>query len=247
MAPSIGVVTDSTSQPTPFWRSRTPWFVLALACALLAAGASFFLPKAGDPARLVPTLNESAVGPMGQQGRLLPGDPQALGPVDAPVVMVMFSDLLCPFCARFANETEPLLVEKYVDAGLLRIEWRDLLLFGEPSLTAARAARAAGEQGRFWEFVGALYAGAPAQGRQALTDARLLEIAQEAGVPDLERFESDRLSPAFDAAIEADGRVADGLGITGTPAFVINGHRLVGAQPFDAFAGVIDTLLQGSD
>lgn len=240
-------MTDSTPRGTPFWRSRTPWFVLALLFAVLAAVLSFFLPKAPEATRVVPSLAQGAEGPLARPERLVEHDPLAVGPVDAPVVMVMFSDFLCPFCARFANQTERRLVEEYVERGLLRIEWRDLILLGEPSYAAARAGRAAAEQGRFWEFMRALYAGAPATGRQSLPPARLLELAREAGVSDLERFEREMSSSLFDAALERDGRQADSLGVTGTPTFVINGHLLVGAQPFPAFAAVLDELLAATD
>ena len=111
--------------------------------------------------------------PLGEQARREASDPFALGNVDAPVALVVFSDYRCPFCARYSQATEPELVARYVDAGKLRIEWRDFPIFGDASLLAARAGRAAAAQGKFWEFNRAVYAAAPASGHHDLTEAKL--------------------------------------------------------------------------
>ncbi|MCQ3971414.1 DsbA family protein, partial [Klebsiella pneumoniae] len=84
--------------------------------------------------------------------------PLSLGEDDAPVVMVMYSEFQCPFCGKFARDTEPELVERFVDEGILRIEWRDLPYLGEESLTAVAAGRAAADQDAFWPFAARLYA-----------------------------------------------------------------------------------------
>ena len=68
----------------------------------------------------------------------------ALGDVDAPVVMISYSEFQCPFCGKYARDTEPILVEKYVDSGVLRIEWRDFPYLGPESTTAAQAGRGSG-------------------------------------------------------------------------------------------------------
>ena len=183
------------------------------------------------------------IGPLGDQARRVDGDPLAIGAVDAPVVMVEYSDYRCPFCAKFSRDTKPVLMQRFVDKGLLRIEWRDVPIFGEPSLIAARAGRAAGEQGRFWEFNAALYAQAPADGHPDFTAADLRAIAQTAEVADLERFDADAASDRFDDAIRADAREAQDLGLISTPSFAVNGHPGVGAQPTDAYTELIESLL----
>ncbi|WP_038170462.1 DsbA family protein [Tomitella biformata] len=183
------------------------------------------------------------IGALGDQARRVDGDPLAIGAVDAPVVMVEYSDYRCPFCAKFSQATVPVLLAEYVDKGLLRIEWRDVPIFGEPSLIAARAGRAAGEQGRFWEFNTALYAQAPATGHPEFTPADLRALAQTAGVADLDQFDADAASPRYDDAIWADAREAQDLGLISTPSFAINGHPGIGAQPTDAYTDLIDHLL----
>jgi protein-disulfide isomerase len=174
-----------------------------------------------------------------------PGDPMALGRPDAPVTMVMFSDYRCPFCAQFSRETEQQLVGQYVDTGQVRIEWRDEPLFGPESMLAAQAGRAAAAQGRFWQFTSAVYAAAPPNGHPELPAARLAQFAQQAGVPDMGRFVADTNAPATAAAVRHDLDQAGELGITSTPAFVINGKPLLGAQPIEEFRAAIDGALAG--
>ncbi len=183
------------------------------------------------------------IGPLGDQARRVDGDPLAIGAVDAPVVLVEYSDYRCPFCAKFSQDTAPVLLSDYVDQGLLRIEWRDVPIFGEPSLLAARAGRAAGEQGKFWEFNTALYAQAPAAGHPEFSAADLRAIAQTAGVVDLEKFDADAASEKYDHDIWTDARQAQDLGLISTPSFAIDGHPGIGAQPTSAYTELIDRLI----
>lgn len=142
-----------------------------------------------------------AMGPLGDLAHRVADDPMALGDVDAPVVMIAFSDFRCPFSAQFSRETEPQLIDRYVDAGTLRIEWRDLPIFGQQSFNAARAGRAASAQDKFWEFTRAVYADAPETGHADLTLEALQTYSQQAGVPVLTRFTADATGSTFDAAI----------------------------------------------
>ena len=201
----------------------------------------------GEQSEAAPDAGSSSVsgppvmGPLGDLAHREPDDPMALGDVDAPVVMIAFSDFRCPFCAQFSRETEPQLIDRYVDTGTLRIEWRDLPIFGQQSFDAARAGRAAAAQGKFWEFTRAVYADAPETGHADLTLETLQSYAQQAGVPDLARFTAAATGTAFDAAITADSTEAQSLGIPATPAFSINGDPVLGAQPFSEFVDLIDT------
>lgn len=182
---------------------------------------------------------------MGDLARRTPGDPLALGHPDAPVVMVMFSDFRCPFCAKFSRDTEQQLVDQYVNPGKLRIEWRDDPIFGPASVRAAQAGRAAAAQGRFWQFNRAVFAVAPERGHPDLPDARLQQFAQQAGVPDMAKFDADMDAPATAAAVQSDIDQAGTLGVPSTPAFVINGNPILGAQPIDQFRSAIDGALAG--
>ncbi|WP_168200736.1 thioredoxin domain-containing protein [Allokutzneria sp. NRRL B-24872] len=175
-------------------------------------------------------------------GRRKAGDPYAMGKVDAPVVLVEFADYRCPYCVKFATDTKPELIRRYVDTGVLRIEWRDYPMFGEESEYAALAARAAGRQGKFWPYHELAFAEAPRQGRASFPRERLVEIAKRVGVADLKRFEADLADPKIAEEIKADIDEGRRLGVSGTPAFVLNGRPMVGARPLEEFVAAIERL-----
>src|SRR5699024_3043435 len=166
-------------------------------------------------------------------------DPLARGSVDAPVVMVAFEDFRCPFCAKFSTETAPKLIDRYVDKGVLRIEWRDYPIFGEESKRAARAGRAAAKQDKFWEFHDVVFSHAPDRGHPDLPMDKLVSYAKEAGI-DIDQFKSDMDDQSVEEAVEADASLATQLGIQSTPAFIINGQAIIGAQPLDTFVEAIE-------
>ncbi|WP_199551500.1 DsbA family protein [Streptomyces sp. N35] len=168
-------------------------------------------------------------------------DPLAQGRADAPVVMIEYADFKCGFCGKFARDTEPDLVKKYVDAGKLRIEWRNFPIFGKESEAAARGAWAAGQQGRFWEFHAAAYEeGAKEKG---FGEDRLKALAEQAGVADVDRFVRDAAGKEAREAVARDQQEAYGLGAASTPSFLVNGRPIAGAQPAGTFTQAIDEAL----
>jgi len=174
-----------------------------------------------------------------QLARRTPNDPLAMGKVDAPVVMVAYSEFQCPFCGKFARDTEPTLVKKFVDQGTLRIEWRDFPYLGPESTTAAHGGRAAAAQGKFWAFHDALFADpAPVNGGK-LTPAYLAGVAKDLGL-DVVRFSQDLSSPQTAAAVQQDFKEGQSIGVTGTPAFLINGEPIIGAQPTATFVAAVE-------
>ena len=138
---------------------------------------------------------------------------------------------------------EPELIEKYVDHGTLRFEWRDFAYLGQESKTAARAARAAQEQGKFWEYHDLLYQNQGSINGGTYSDDKLVGLARQLGL-DIESFESGLASGRFEEVVQEDLREAQELGIQGTPSFTINEQRLVGPQPLEAFEQVIEEELQ---
>lgn len=191
-----------------------------------------------------PNTSQQGSTPALEMSRRIDGDPTAMGSVNAPVVLVEYSDFRCPFCALYARNIQPEIVKEYVEAGLVRLEWRDLPLFGQQSVDAAMAARAAGEQGLFWEFQDAVFAAAPERGHADLPPERLREFAQLVGVPDLQKFDHDRVNAELLNRVAADRDEGIALGVTGTPTFLVNDVPLSGAQPLDNFRAVIDQALE---
>jgi protein-disulfide isomerase len=153
----------------------------------------------------------------------------------APVTVVVFTDFQCPFCAR-AEKTMAALTQKY--AGRVRVAFKNNPLpFHENGRLAARAAMAAGEQGKFWEYHDALFAHQDALGREALEG-----YAKDLGI-DLVRFRAALESSHIAAAVDADVAEAGALDVKGTPCFFVNGRRIVGAQPLAAFEAAVDEAL----
>jgi protein-disulfide isomerase len=126
--------------------------------------------------------------------------------------------------------------------GKVRLVFKDLpLAFHEHALPAAEAARCAGDHGRFWEYHDLLFAAQP-----AFTRADLEKYAARLDVP------ADSFAACLDggrhrAAVKADAAEAHAVGVRGTPTFFVNGRRLVGAQPFEAFRSVIEQVLRGHE
>lgn len=237
----------------PWWRRPGAATWLLSAAAIVAAVVLIVISPGGDskPAadadQLTVTADDSGVrGPIADLERRRDGDELALGRTDAPVVMVEYSDFRCPFCGRFARETHPELVRRYVDKGVLRIEWRDFPVFGNQSELAARAARAAARQGRFWEFQERLFADAPSKGHAKYPKAKLVAAAKAVGVQDLARFEREMQADDVRREVEADRDQGLSVGVNSTPAFVINGTPVLGAQPLEAFVTAIEQA-RGSD
>lgn len=168
-----------------------------------------------------------------------PDDPMALGEPDAPVVMLSYSEFQCPFCGKFARDTAPIIIDQYVEDGTLRIEWRDFPYLGPESTTAAQGGRAAAAQGRFWDFHDAMYADQLPPNSGGLDEDHLVGIAEELGL-DVERFRTDLRSDATRRAIAEDFSQGQAIGVTGTPAFVINGVPVIGAQPTEVFEQAIE-------
>jgi protein-disulfide isomerase len=166
-------------------------------------------------------------------------DPRALGDVDAPVVMIEWADFLCPFCGVFARDTEPELITRYVETGILRIEWRDLPFQGEEAVLAAIGGQAAAEQDAFWAYHDALFTADLRRSDGRMSREFLLEVAAELDL-DVEAFDAALDDPALAEQVQAEAVQAQSLGITGTPAFIVGGYPVVGAQPLEAFVNVIE-------
>ncbi|MGN6612333.1 MAG: DsbA family protein [Angustibacter sp.] len=181
---------------------------------------------------------DDATEALKQLARRRAGDPTALGEVDAPVVLIAYSEFQCPFCGKFARDTEPTLIKRFVEPGTLRIEWRDFPYLGPESTTAAHAARAAGARGKFWQYHDALYAKQVRPNSGALSEQHLVDVARSIGL-DVSRFRTDLASKETAAAVQRDFDEGQAIGVTGTPAFLVNGEPIIGAQPTEAFVQAI--------
>jgi protein-disulfide isomerase len=162
-------------------------------------------------------------------------DDPSVGPADAPVTIIQFAEYQCPYCGTARKSLEQ--VEKAYP-GKVRLVFRDFPLgFHDRAIPAAVAANCAEKQGKYWEVHDALMTN-----QRALEEADLERVAREAKL-DLEKWQACRQDPAMEDEIKKD--MADGTeaGVSGTPAFFVNGVFLNGALPFERFKAVIDREL----
>jgi protein-disulfide isomerase len=160
----------------------------------------------------------------------------ARGPATAPITIVEFSDFQCPFCSR-ASKTVDEVVQAYPEQ--VRLVFRQFPLdFHEQAPKASEASLCANDQGKFWEYHDVLFAN-----QRALEVPKLKEYAQQVGL-DGGKFNECLDSGRKAEVVQADLAAGKKVGVTGTPAFFINGIMLSGAQPIDEFKSVIDAELK---
>lgn len=172
-------------------------------------------------------------------------DGHALGKADARLVVEVWADYQCPYCARFSAQVEPEIVSSYVATGKVRLVFRDLAFLGEESRWAAVAARLAEQQGKFWPFHDYLFANQLGENAGSFTIERLQEIASRIGL-DRSAFDAGlELSSARGAFAEIrKGMETDAarLGIHSTPTVVVGGTVLE-ANDWAAVKAAIDAAL----
>jgi protein-disulfide isomerase len=162
----------------------------------------------------------------------------SIGPSNAPITIVEFSDYQCPYCRRWHEQVYEPLLNAY--PGQIRMVYRHFPLTSihPDAFPAAEAAMCAGEQNAYWPFHEKLFSS------DALGSSVYTKYAEELGL-DMDTFESCIKEGRFKEAIQADLDFAVNLGVRSTPTFFINGLAIVGAQPLDIFKQVIDKELAG--
>jgi protein-disulfide isomerase len=160
-------------------------------------------------------------------------DDPAIGPTDAPVTIVEYSDFSCGYCKRFADETLSQIVDTYGDE--VRFVYRDAPVLG--AVEAAAAAECADEQGQFWAYHDYLFAN-----RDKFDQQSFIAIARRLNL-DVDAFTACLKSEAINAEINEDFEAGQAAGLGGTPFFTVNGEPVSGAQPFEAFQSIIDVAL----
>ncbi|MBA3545192.1 MAG: thioredoxin domain-containing protein [Nannocystis sp.] len=161
----------------------------------------------------------------------LRGDEPQIGPNDALVTILEFSDFQCPYCAKVA---EPLKDAMGSYEGDVRVVFKHFPLTGhKQAAPAAQAAWAAHQQGKFWEMHDLLFAN-----QRALSDEDLGKLGEKLGL-DLPRYETDRHSDAGRASVDADQTAGNKGGASGTPYFLVNGHPYSGALPAKQWREII--------
>jgi protein-disulfide isomerase len=158
--------------------------------------------------------------------RAVPQHGLVLGSPSAPVTLVEFADLQCPYCGIVARDALPSIVRDYVRTGKVRVVFEGLAFLGPDSDTALRAVLAAGRQNRAWSMLEGLYQRQGGENSGWVTEGLLRQVGGEIAGLDTARMLRDRSS--VDREIAAAQRLAERVGVTGTPSFLAgrSGGRL---------------------
>jgi protein-disulfide isomerase len=159
------------------------------------------------------------------------GNAPQRGQPDAKVTIVVFSEFKCPYCARVEPTLEAI-AQKY--GARVRIVWKHYIVHPTTARDIHRAAAAAAAQGKFWEFHGRVFAD-----WEKLDAAGARVIAEQLGL-DMKAFDAYLASGQADAVIDEDQKLGQRFGVSGVPAFFINGRHIAGAQPIEKFTTLID-------
>lgn len=186
------------------------------------------LSKATQPTRRRPQIDYNKVH------NIPLGSSYIKGKKNAPVTIVEFSDFQCPYCARLQPTLNQVL-KAYPDD--VKLVYKDYpLSFHKQARNAAKAARAAGEQGKYWEMHDLIFANF-----SKLTEDMFKDFATKLNL-DVNKFLADFNSNRYDALIQQDINLARTVGVTGTPTLFVNGKRMR-RRSFEDFKAAIEGVL----
>lgn len=175
------------------------------------------------------------------------GEP-VLGQEDAPVTMVVYEDFECPFCKRFEEGAVQQIESNYVDSGQVKIVWKDRPLtqlhpWAEPSAAAMECVYREGGNEAFWAVKDKVFANQDSI-ETSNVESKIKSWAEEEGASQ-SAVQSciDNDNPMEE--VNADSTEGQELGASGTPTAIVNGQKIVGAQPFSNFESAIESALNG--
>jgi protein-disulfide isomerase len=186
---------------------------------------------------------------------VIPGA-KAIGDNNAPINIIEFGDYQCPFCARFNQETKDELVSKYVDTGIVRLGFKDLVIHDLPndklSTLSAEASYCAAEQDKYWDYHDEVYRNSRGENTGWISNESLLEFANNMNMPNIPQFTECLNSHKYNQLVVQNDIFAKNLGLTNTPTFLIikdNSTKIAaveGAQPLNVFDDVIAQFLNNT-
>jgi protein-disulfide isomerase len=244
-------------KPQPKKDLTKTWIIVGVALLVIAIGVAFFWPNSPKP------LADIKVPPADQRTQQ---KFNSMGNPNAPVKIVEYSDYQCPYCGNFSKDTEPQIEENYVKSGKVYFTYRS---FGNwisdninqssgtnshESADAAAAAYCAGDQNKYWEYHDILFANQNGEDAGVYIRVNLDAFAEKLGL-DMTAFKSCMDSKKYDQMVVQD--LADGQNAInsapnydkkgfGTPAFLVNGKLIMGAEPFSTFKTEIDAALKAA-
>jgi protein-disulfide isomerase len=197
---------------------RSPRTLLALLVAVAIVVAALLV--------VLSQLGGAGGGSGEDAGKLYSGIPQdgtTLGKADAPVTVYLYEDFQCPFCGQFSREMFPKLVDDYVRDGKAKLVSETMVFLGPDSVTAARAALAAGEQNHFWPYYSLLFANQKAENSGYVTGEFLRGLAEKTPGLDVGKWEDQRAGNPFTKELGDVQSKAEASGVNSTPTLIFKG------------------------
>ncbi len=231
----------------------SPYVALVIIIIILTAGLGFLTDKVNSLEKKVSLISSNA-----QLGSDTVTPPQIVdveigslpinGDKNAPITIVEFSDFECPFCKAFFDDAYPEIKEKYIDTGKVKFSYRHFPLnsIHPNAQIAAEASECANEQNAFWEYHDLLFENQEdwaALTGNAVNTAFTRYASQVGGGLDQDKFLSCLDSNKYAQNVNDDLTAGSAVQVDGTPAFFVNGYRMVGAQPFSEFERIIEQEL----
>jgi protein-disulfide isomerase len=222
--------------------------VLAVAAAVVVIAIVASSSGGGDTKKPTPAAAKQTAT------SLFAGIPQQgvyLGRKDAPVQVVSFVDLQCPYCREYEQQSLPTLIQKYVRTGKVRMELRTLSFLGADSVTAARAAAGAAQQNKLWTFANYLYANQGEENTGWITPALLTSAYKAAGV-DAAKANAYAQTQASQGPLGAANSLASKLGVDSTPTVLVGkaggSVKAINVDPVDTagYEKAIDAVVGAS-
>jgi protein-disulfide isomerase len=222
----------------PRQRSRFPLVMIALVLVAVVLG-TMLVSQLSQPAVTVEPFTARVINaPKGTtpEGFAYKGSP------DAPITVIEYGDFQCPSCATFATQAEEQFDQLYVETGKVRLIYHDFPLPQHNyAMIAATAARAAGEQGKFWEMHDLLFSRQRQWSNSSNIESLLSSYAEAIGL-DRAAFEQALNSEKYTAQLAAAQQQSETRGVQATPTFEVNG-QLVSAAELEA---AIEAALQAN-
>ena len=221
---------------------RSPRTLLALlvAVAIIVAALFVVLSQLGGGAGV------SSTEDVGQFYSGIPQDGTTLGKGNAPVTVYLYEDFQCPYCGQFSRGMYPKLVDNYVRNGKVKLVSEPLAFLGPDSVTAARAALAAGEQNRYWPYYSLLFAHQGEENSGYVTDDFLRGLAEKTPGLDVGTWEDQRAGNSYTPELQAVQSKAQGSGINSTPTLVFKGPggqvKVDALRRYDQISTAIDQV-----
>jgi protein-disulfide isomerase len=250
------------NEPVARAKTHNPWglgivmLIVGFLAGLLAAPRTTAPMIANTPSVSTPTSQAPIVLTLDQNGQKsqIVGNPlladassgatYILGEASAKITMIEFGDYRCGYCRLFNTQTLPKILEKYVKTGKIRYIYRDTVsVGGDQTVTVSSVAACANEQGKFWDFHQMAHASVETWGSANGTELinTLTQMSAQLGIKANE-LSSCVSSNRYATRLTTDIELSRRFGVTGTPAFVINGYFFSGALPFEVYQKIFESF-----